>query len=418
MSVRFRWTAFSICVLGGAGAARANGLVCLHWHTAKADLVDSSRPMGQRGWDVETILDVNDGPGSWTFDATKSASLAAKAAGLQVIMRIDYNATDTVPKSSSEHKQWADAFIQRTNDLAGVTTLFVVGNEPPLGGQISAAQYVAAFNQLHARKSEMPAGTRLLAAGPNFHCCPWVDGLTWLDDMSAALADVDGFALHTYHAPGECGPDPGTPCEKVASWPGDDGFRNYRDQIEVTRKKWPNRPVYLTETNTDTNGLGLSPDPQDNYPDGWFPKAYADIRDYNSTTASDPAYPQVLALCWFVDRNQAPWAPFSLEAGQGKMAIARQDFIAAAHDPQNYVIPAKPDAGPRDGGGPPDAPAPDHPSTHDLGPGHEAGAYHSDAAGESDGCGCAVGHPPNSPACALWGLMACFVVARRARARL
>jgi hypothetical protein len=352
-----------ITVIGGGGG-QDNSLAGVHWYSGDTSMLDAKRPSGARGWNVEAVYGVED---LGSRDHAKRMAQRAKDHGLVNIVRIDYRGGQAVPLVAAEHKAWADRFIDRTRDLAGAATIFVVGNEPtiePPGGT-SAGEYAAAFDYLYSRRGEMPAGTALLFAGPA--AFSWDrrgnrDFLGWLEDASSRVAALDGFALHAYGDPSVPGcADPRLPCARN-NWPFDGGFLTFKEQIDRVAKKWKGaKPVYLTEFNTDVNGRGAHPEPSQNYRDGWINQAFQAVRDHNSNRPATK--PQVRALAWFVDRDDGGWGDFSLRNIGTARDDLRDEFLGAENAVSGSPGPAtdegqRPRPPPAAGPGPLDFAAP------------------------------------------------------------
>jgi len=304
---------------------------CVHWYSGDQGMLDDSLQPGQRGWNVESVYGVTDF-GARDYALAKAAQ--AKEHGLNNLIRIDASSGVAVPMNSQDYGHWADNYIARVHEFSGVARHFIVGNEPTIepGSGTSAAEYADAFNYLYVRRGEMPVGTVLLAAGPAGFSWDQRDNrsfLDWLEDMSNRLEGVDGFALHAYGDPNECW-DPRQPCSRN-SWPFDGGFLTFREQIDRVAARWGgSKPVYITEFNTDTNGLGNHPDPSQNYREGWINDAFDAVRSYNASRPGNR--PEVRSLCWFVDRDDGPWGDFSLR----QMSGARDDMAAEFHHGENF----------------------------------------------------------------------------------
>ncbi|MBI3039721.1 hypothetical protein HYY75_11870 [bacterium] len=275
----------------------------------------------------ETICGIGDG----AIESAKQGAQRAKEHGLMNIIRIDYKSGIPAPADPADYKAFGDSFIATVKKLSGVCDLFIVGNEPTIEGNMTAQEYASAFLSVYRRKGEMPSGTKLLAAGPagfSWDSREKRDFLSWLEDMASRLDEVDGFALHTYGDPTQGGADPRV-ANRRNNWPFDGGFMSFKEQIERVAKKWEgNKPIFITEFNTDVNGLKDAPNSKDNYQKGWINKAFEAVRNYNATRG---ALPPVKALCWFVDRADGPWGSFSLR----EIGDAREDMKKEFHNPAN-----------------------------------------------------------------------------------
>lgn len=320
-------------------------LPCTHWYSGDSSMLDGSVAAGRRGFNVETVIGSSSSP-----DYAIAKSRTARDHGLANIIRIDYRTYQAVPYTSSDYDGWAREFYAVAGRFAseGLATLFIVGNEPNIEGKLTAAEYAAAYNYLY-RHASRPAGIELLAAGPaTFSPDVKVSGgtrdfdfgrtfLDWLATVAGGLAGSDGFALHTYGDPNECG-SPGSACpESLGRFSRN--FISFREQIDRLAPRWNGKLVYLTETNTFTGPATTSPyTPAYNYPANWLNEAFALVRDYNRTRGSKP---EVRSLCWFVDRDDGGWGDFSLRGG-GRLALARQDLTEEFHNSANRAGAAPP----------------------------------------------------------------------------
>jgi hypothetical protein len=306
----------------GASDRQASGvsLAGVHWYSGDSSMLDLSLPVGQRGWNVEVIFDVGwcDGDPRSDPGGARAVSQIAKNDGLVNIIRVDYRQMVAVPPNPGDFGGWADGFIKCTRELNDLASLYVVGNEPNIEGDIDAAQYAAAFNYLYSRRGEMPAGTQLIATFNSPFTPP-----EWMNSMASSLTGVDGFAIHTGGIRTGC-QDPRQPCD-YGGWPFDGAFRYYRAVIDNIPSKWWGKPIYITEFNTYTGDKGS--EPQNNYIGDWINKAFEDVRNYNATRGSKPV---VRALAWFVDRPQS-WPNFSLR----NIGAARADMGEEFKNPAN-----------------------------------------------------------------------------------
>ncbi|KFA92376.1 hypothetical protein Q664_15300 [Archangium violaceum Cb vi76] len=331
-------------LLGSVGAARAEpSMAAVHWYGGSCFQANTSIPVGERGWNVESVLGTTDG--TWINKSLTGARNAA-GAGLRNIIRIDYRNYKAVPVSSAEYAGWANEFWSVANQFKneGLATVFIVGNEPNIEGCTTASEYASAFNYLYSHAGR-PAGITLLAAGPATYSpnpagrnadgsCAWGAGnfLDWLGTMSNGLGAADGFALHTYGGSYEgCPSEPSQACSRNG-WPFDAGFQSYKQQIgRITKAGLNTRPIYITEINTDVQP-GQYPDPRDAYPADWINKAYQDVRNYNAANAN-----RIKALAWFVDRVDG-WDSFALRNIPAACQDMKEEFSNLANRPGTVVV--------------------------------------------------------------------------------
>ena len=302
------------------GAPSSISMAGVHWYSGDTNMIDMNVPWGQRGWNVEAIYGVKD---LGAKDHAHYKAQKAKDDGLVNIIRIDYQGGKAVPTNSSEFEEWKNDFTARVNDMWDVAQIFIVGNEPNIEGNINPQQYADAFNFLYEEKDEMPNGTKLLVAGPSGFSDPY-----WLRQVTSLINDTDGFAIHTYGDPSYPGcEDPRQPCSR-GGWYFDGGFLYFEDLIDQFAGRFPSKPVYITEFNTDVNGRDADPNPIDNYKADWIDNAFEAVRSYNDNRGNGP---EVKALCWFVDRDDGDWGDYALR----NISDALQDMKEEFHNPAN-----------------------------------------------------------------------------------
>jgi len=322
------WLGLMVVMLpfGTSAAEAAVSLAGVHDYSSDITLLDTSLPLGERGWNVELVAAVDHCNGDLSY--VRNPAQTAKNHGLVNIIRTDYltGPQVAVPTNSGSYATWGNNFIQCVNALSDLSNTFIVGNEPNLDGGITAQQYIDAFNYLWGRKAEMPAGTLLLAA----YNSPFTDP-GWMATMSNGLNGTDGWAIHTggirNNQYGYCN-DPRLDCDiPEFGWWFDAAFRYYRDIISnIVRHQ--TKPVYITEFNTYEGGS--APPPQQNYEDGWIQKAFEEVRSYNATRGANQ--PEVRALCWFTDRQRSGFEQWGLV----NIPVARQDMREELQNPANH----------------------------------------------------------------------------------
>lgn len=325
-SARLSLLASSVLVLlaSASPAGAAVSIAGVHWYSGDTAMLDGTAPAGERGWNVETIINASSCAGQSNPENARTMAQRAVNAGLVNIIRVDYRSLQAVPTVSNEYTAWSNNFIACVNALSGVASRFVVGNEPNIEGSISASQYAAAFNHLWGRKGSMPAGTQLYAV----HNSPFTDP-AWMNQMTRLLTNVDGIAFHTGGARSNC-QDPRAACS-FGGWSFDGAFRYYRNVIDQIDSRFWTKPVYLTEINTFTGSAGS--EPAFNYPTDWINKAFEELRSYNATRGSKPP---VAAACWFVDENRSNWGNWALR----NLAAPRTDMGEEFKNPANRGLPA------------------------------------------------------------------------------
>jgi hypothetical protein len=288
------------------------------------------------------------------------------AAGHHVLIRIDYDQTQSVPHDEAALAAYLD-YVRRLarDDRLDGAYAFIIGSSYNVAlnsqqGPVLPAWYARVFNGydtavtaqdnvLAVVRAENPA-LRLLVGPvqpwaqdmdgerPFVPDAPWLNYfytlVTALDDAAQARAAAgiaqaapDGFAIQS---PGN--PDsPKLTDEERPLEPGLDlfsqrwdgaqiGFRVYQDWLAIINSTptTQGKPVYITASNTF--GADHAGSPSHNYPIGWLTAALNEVNHQ----------PQIYALCWFVDEfdYDQQWQEFSLSDPQGAMRDAAHEFDA------------------------------------------------------------------------------------------
>ncbi len=316
------------------------------------------------GWVVElTYAQLADAT-YWGLDDLAARVQQSVAAGHRVLIRVDYDQTQSIPHDESALADYLD-YVRRLarDDRLGGSYAFIIGSSYNVAlnsqqGVTTPDWYARVFNGygtavtdqdnvLAIIRAENPA-LRVLV-GP---VQPWVldiDGerpftidTPWLnyfhtliialdeaaqERVAAGIAQAapDGFAIQSPGNPDspklEDGERPLEPGLDLLSqqWHGAQiGFRVYQDWLAVINSTPTTRgqPVYITASNTF--GPDHTGSPAANYPSGWLTTALAEINQQ----------PQIYALCWFVDdfNYDQQWQAFSLSNPQGAMMDAAAEF--------------------------------------------------------------------------------------------
>ncbi|MCL5995564.1 MAG: SH3 domain-containing protein [Chloroflexi bacterium] len=262
----------------------------------RALAVDSSLPFGECAW-LYGLHDAYDrglfsgsGRTGWVLFTERVVSSQGNTAyedwsqtnNYGVIARLnnDYGGTGTIP-APAQYDQFAQQCAQWVRNSRGCH-IWIIGNEMnnprewPNGQSIAPEQYADCFNRVRsAIKAVQPTAIVVPGAvdpyqGPQMSC------LEWLTRMFAAIADLDGIALHCYtqgYQPqfvtdlGRFGDDP-------LRWQYYH-FRCYATFLDVVPARWRGKPVYITET--DPHGTS----PWAGGQNGWVQAAYAEIQRWN-----------------------------------------------------------------------------------------------------------------------------------------
>ncbi len=312
-------------------------------------------------WNVESVIALStepaeDDPNQETFynanhvNDIRGHCQAARNYGLVNIVRLDWMKGQAVPRPEEGYDIWKERFFSAVNRLKDVATIFIVGNEPTMEGEITSGQYAAAFNELYGDSNKV-AGVRYLAAGPaGWDAAGGEIDTVWLRSVSDSIRSdsepaqgLDGWALHAYGSPYLRNAPGGVLCNTATvdcpigaspTLTGDASFRRYQEYMDAISPRWASKPVYFTETNTQ--GHATRPPhhdkPSTSYVAGWIQSTYEEIRRFNNEKNADRSnWSRILCLCWFVDENRdGNWAEFALSNdGEEKLVQARNDFKAS-----------------------------------------------------------------------------------------
>ncbi len=270
---------------------------------------------GRHGWVLELAAIGLDG-------ATTPADFADLAdAGLGVMVRINhgYGSAGTLP-TPDRYPQFAAACARYVARSRGCH-VWIIGNEPnhelerPEGRLILPHEYAQAYTLCRAAIKAVPghADDQVLVAGPG----PWNATTTYAGNekgdwvryfvhtLTTLSADgCDGFALHTYTHRLDAGFITG---DYFHTTPGyrhlRNEFRTYRDFMNAIPDRFRHLPVFLTETDPTTRGVGWHP----GHNVGWVRAAYREIADWNR----DPAHQPILSLIlyrWPQVPDQPEWS--------------------------------------------------------------------------------------------------------------
>jgi hypothetical protein len=325
---------FGITGLAGAAPAQSPANVSMagvHFYSGTTSMLDSTLPIGQRGWNVEYVSNVAscDGNPATDPEGVRAKAQRAKNDGLINIIRIDENNSIHLGVPRTADATWANNYINCTKELSDLSSVYIVGNEPNIenggGAPYTPQEYATAFNYLYGRKGEMPAGTELLAVFNSPFTPP-----QWMHDMTVLLNGVDGFAIHTGGAHSPCSTDPRVACV-FGGWSFDGGFRFYRNVIDSIDTRFWSKPVYITEFNTFNGDAGS--EPANNYPTDWINNAFIDVRNYNAARGTKPP---IKALIWFMDESRSPWGSWALTNPDPDTARARVDMGEEFKNPANH----------------------------------------------------------------------------------
>jgi hypothetical protein len=346
------------------------------------------------------------------FQTEESLISSVISAHLTPIVRYDYDpGLHAVPikrLNLSAFNDWKSRFSEYIDNHPEVT-LFIVGNEPWNDGEITVEDYATAYAELwievHSVDTTPRRNARLLIAGQAPHReSPHgerIDGEkvtteNWLKAITRAIAakgaGVDGYAIHAVgfgleydesvnaHAPilkslsrnqANCPVpwDPTQSCKDIGvTWSetADHGFLGYWDQINSIPVGYRDKPIFITEF--DTNAWGTGPRNSD-HPELDVDKSSGDCKNGHQGETDDCMYTpvknyphengtdwivkavdqvandsrvnsRVKGMLWYVGPPHG-WGMFALTRDAGRLPCARQDFQFKTKAP-GHPLPSDP----------------------------------------------------------------------------
>jgi hypothetical protein len=331
---------------------------------------------GRSGWAVEVAYARRAEEPFWGLDDLAARIAIHHAKGLRVLVRVDYDQTQSVPAEDDYLMltEYLEYFRRLARDARMQDVYsFIVGadyntaevNALAEGRPATPAWYARLFNGYGEDVTHTDNVVQTIRAeNPNARVLvgplrpwnteqdgerPYVIDAPWLNYMNTLVALLDegarakaaaGIPLTApdgfdVQAPGH--PDapemagalradePRVDLRREA-WDGARvGFGVYRDWLDIINAYPTTRglPVYIISTNTYDREAGIPP--AQNYPRGWLTAAL-DVID---------AEPQVAALCWFLDDfpHSDEWDWFSLTEQPGRLVDAAEEFDTLLRGP-------------------------------------------------------------------------------------
>jgi hypothetical protein len=306
--------------------------------------------MSKDGWDVELVYASKKSP--YDLDTIGGRVEQAHANGRNVLLRVDFDFGQTIPVDEAGANIYFDFLEELAADTKARFTRpkvfgYILGNEPNVSSENSNTSpfdpnwYAHVLcgtgdqsrNAISTIRTANP-GMNVIVGAVAPYSKEWqpTNPTAWLDyldqvcqNIDAAQAVPDGFAVHAYGRTGTSGTDNGGTLEPQTDVPDaagpQYGFRAYRDFQNVINRHFPGTPIFITETNT----RNTTPSYQ-SYPSGWYLNALAEIQ---GQTGQQTYEGQIQSLCWFVDESFANWEEESLQVGRGNCAAANSDFNQA-----------------------------------------------------------------------------------------
>jgi hypothetical protein len=294
----------------------------------------------RRGWVLELAAIGLDGSNT-PADFSRLAD-----AGLGVMVRINhgYGSTGTLPLPD-KYPDFAAACARYVARSKGCH-IWIIGNEPnhrdehPDGRPIFPNDYANAYRLCRNAIHDLPGheDDQVLIAGP----APWNatttypgnekgDWVRYFVHVMTQLNDdgCDGFALHTYTHnldPRQISGDFFHTTQGYRHLRNE--FRTYRDFMNAIPDRFRHLPVFITETDPTTRGVGWNPG--NNI--GWVRAAYREIAEWNSK----PEHQPILALLLY----RWPLVPDQPEWSISNRAGIIEDFKAALElkPAEDYLI--------------------------------------------------------------------------------
>jgi hypothetical protein len=328
---------------------------------------------GRSGWDVELTYATQTQEDYWNLDDLAARVLQADRAGLNVLVRVDYDPRQSLPPVDDFVA--LDRYLQFLRRLARDDRFksvqgFIIGSGYNTQGSnalakdraVTPAWYARVFSGYGAEASHADNVVQVIRSensvaqilvGP---VRPWnsdqngaqkyrVDAawLNYFNTLVAALTEAaqskaaiglpdiapGGFAVQASGRPEATlipADEPRLDLTR-AEWPGAQaGFRVYRDWLDIINAHAATRglPVYITSSNTFTPDTNVPP--AQNYPTGWLTAAL-DVINHE---------PQIKALCWFIDdfSHDQQWDLFSLTKHPGRLIDAAEEFDHLLQSPR------------------------------------------------------------------------------------
>ena len=176
-------------------------------------------------------------------------------------------------------------FVNRVRTLVQNSTgcdKWIIGNEPNVSiewpGDFKLwPHYVGTLfrrcvTEIHALPGHENDEVIVPAVGP-WNVEIGEDWIWYFESLIPYCDGLGGFALHTYSR----GPDPSSITSEAKMDPPYqayyNGFRTYRDWLEVIPAEYRDMPVYITETNQNAAWADVN--------SGWVKAAYSEIDDWN-----------------------------------------------------------------------------------------------------------------------------------------
>lgn len=327
------------------------------------------------GWVVEIAYVQQSSAAYWHVDELAARVHTAVQQGHRVLLRIEYDQTQSIPPPNDEAAlENYLAFIRRIARDVRFQQVYAL----TIGSGYNSAEHnqlapdnpvtpawmarvvngystppTALDNVIAIVRSENPA-LRVLVGPvqpwviegngerPYPTNAPWLNYFhTLVQHLDTAVQDhnnagiplsaPDGFAIQapgnpdsSKIAPADRAQEPQTDLPST-TWEGAQlGFRVYQDWLKIINSTPSSvgKPVYITASNT--YGPDHTGPPAENYPPGWLTNATAEINQQ----------PQIQSLCWFVDHFPPTdqWQAFSLTNPQGQMAAAAAEFDALLNE--------------------------------------------------------------------------------------
>ena len=270
---------------------------------------------GRHGWILELAAIGLDG----TNAVADFADLADAGLGVMVRINHGYGSAGTIP-TPDRYAQFAAACARYVTRSRGCH-VWIIGNEPnhelerPEGRLILPHEYAQAYTLCRAAIKAVPghADDQVLVAGPG----PWNatttysgnekgDWVRYFVHTMTTLSDdgCDGFALHTYTHRLDPSLITGDFFHTTTGYRHlRNEFRTYRDFMNAIPDRFRQLPVFITETDPTTRGLGWNP----GHNVGWVRAAYREIADWNR----DPVHQPILSLIlyrWPLLPDQPEWS--------------------------------------------------------------------------------------------------------------
>jgi hypothetical protein len=305
---------------------------------------------GRQMWTVEMIYATD--AQNWLdskWQEVRNRYREIRSKNIRIILRVDHAPGYTIPAQDDwlAKSYFADTCKKIVLKLGDLLEAMIIGNELPDSQNVTASWYAKVFNTAESWdlnsvyplvKSVRPSLKVGMYAPPGWWNPQsekfWKDAVSYMKKDANGLPQVDCFALHAYSGASHIS----TTLTEDPRFPSLYDFKGFVPHIKNIYSIFgPNKPVYITETNTYwyygqwNQNLLYS---YQSYRTGWIREAFEAVDQWNK--ANDI---KICALCWYVwhdecsDENVCDQRQNALERqDNARLNAARADFASVTRD--------------------------------------------------------------------------------------